>query len=193
MEPPSQLVSSVAAIRALFGAAAASCALVTDTGDRLVFVAADGAGADRIRGVELPIGRGIAGWVVMADQAIAVRDVVRDSRFARDVAEATEYVPNVVLAAPIPLPDGEIGGVLEVLDPATDIASGWPLAVLGTYANLVGLLLAGGDGLSEAPGEADPQRLEDVVAELSRRGPDGARLATQVLSAVASYLDEGGR
>ena len=192
MEPRSQLVSSVAAIRALFGAAAASCALVTDSGDRLVFAAADGAGADRIRGVELPIGRGIAGWVVMADQAIAVRDVVRDSRFARDVAEATEYVPNVVLAAPIPLPDGEVGGVLEVLDPATDIASGWPLAVLGTYANLVGLLLAG-DGLSEIPGEAEPQRLEDVVAELSGRGPDGARLATQVLSAVASYLDEGGR
>lgn len=190
MEHRPHLVSSVAAIRALFGAAAASCALVTDSGDRLVFVAADGAGADRILGVELPIGRGIAGWAVMADQAIAVRDVVRDTRFARDVAEATEYVPNVVLAAPIPLPDGEVGGVLEVLDPATDIASGWPLAVLGTYANLVGLLLAGGP--SGAAEESDP-RLEDVAAELARRGPDGARLATQVLSAVATYLDEGGR
>lgn len=193
MEQRPHLVSSVVAIRALFGAAAASCALVTDSGDRLVFVAADGAGADRIQGVELPIGRGIAGWAVMADQAIAVRDVVRDTRFARDVAEATEYVPNVVLAAPIPLPDGEVGGVLEVLDPATDIASGWPLAVLGTYATLVGLLLADDGGRSVIPGKAESRGLDAVVADLSGRGPDGARLATRVLSAVTDYLDEGGR
>lgn len=191
MDAHPQLVASIVAIRALFGAAAASCALVADSGDRLVFVAADGAGADRIQGVELPIGKGIAGWVVMADQAIAVRDVVRDSRFARDIAEATEYVPNIVLAAPIPLPDGEVGGVLEVLDPATDIGSGWPLAVLGTYATLVGLLLAGGpaedrDGLEE-------RDLEDVAAELAGRGQDEARLAWDVLSAVSRYLDEGGR
>lgn len=180
------------AIRALFGAAAASCALVTDSGDRLVFVAADGAGADRIRGVELPVGRGIAGWVVMADQAIAVSDVARDTRFARDVAEATEYVPNVVLAVPIPLPDGEVGGVLEVLDPATDISSGWPLAVLGTYATLVGLLLAdrGAGTLSEPGG---PPSLDDALAALARRGPEGTALATEVLSAVATYLDTSGR
>ncbi|MCA1780841.1 MAG: hypothetical protein ABR500_11525 [Dermatophilaceae bacterium] len=193
MEQRPHLVSSVAAIRALFGAAAASCALVNDRGDRLVFVAADGAGADRILGVELPIGRGIAGWAVMADQAIAVRDVVRDNRFARDVAEATEYVPNVVLAAPIPLPDGEVGGVLEVLDPATDITSGWPLAVLGTYATVVGLLLAADGARADDPGDAEARRLEEAVATLARRGTDGARLATQVLSAVTDYLDEGGR
>ncbi len=191
MDPRPDLVASVTAIRALFGAAAASCALVTESGDRLVFVAADGAGADRIRGVELPIGRGIAGWAVMADQAIAVRDVVRDTRFARDVAEATEYVPNTVLAAPIPLPDGEVGGVLEVLDPATDITSSWPLAVLGTYATLVGLLLAAGP--SEGPDGVEERRLEDVASELARRGPDGARLAREVLTAVTAYLDEGGR
>ena len=191
MDPRPDLVASVTAIRALFGAAAASCALVTESGDRLVFVAADGAGADRIIGVELPIGRGIAGWAVMADQAIAVRDVVRDTRFARDVAEATEYVPNTVLAAPVPLPDGEVGGVLEVLDPATDIGSGWPLAVLGTYATLVGLLVAAGP--AEGRDEVDERGLEDLATELARRGPEGARLARDVLSAVTTYLDEGGR
>ena len=84
------LSSAVAAVRDLFGAAAASCALVEDAGDRLTFVAASGAGADRILGVQLPVGRGIAGWVAMTDQAIAVRDVASDTRFARDVAEATE-------------------------------------------------------------------------------------------------------
>jgi hypothetical protein len=120
-----------------------------------------------------------------------VRDVVRDTRFARDVAEATEYVPNTVLAAPVPLSDGEVGGVLEVLDPATDIGSGWPLAVLGTYATLVGLLVAAGPG--EGRAEVDERALEDLAAELARRGPDGARLARDVLSAVTTYLDEGGR
>ena len=95
------LTPSVAAVRALFGAAACSCALVDPDGATLTFVAADGAGAAEIVGVELPVGRGIAGWAVMSGQPIAVRDVRADPRFARDVAESTHYVPECILAAPM--------------------------------------------------------------------------------------------
>ena len=163
------LVPSLAAIRSLFGAAACSCALVTDSEDALTFVAADGQGAAEIVGVDLPIGRGIAGWAVMSGQPIAVRDVQSDARFARDVAEATNFVPTSVLAAPLHDLEGEALGVIEVLDPSIDQASDWTLAVLGSLAVPVAALVA----LGRPAVDHDTARL----AELGRR----------VLGAVGSY------
>ena len=164
-----QLRRSVAAVRALFGASACSCALVVEEVSTLTFVAADGAGADKIIGVKLPISRGIAGWAVMSGQPIAVRDVAADARFARDVAEQTEYVPTSVLAAPMFDSAGEALGVLEVLDPGVDEASDWLLAVLGTLA-------------SAAAGREELVRARGASADTALEG-----LARQVLAAVSTY------
>ena len=135
------LTASVAAIRELFGAAACSCALADDAGEQLRFVAADGAGAREILGVQIPVSRGIAGWAAMSGQPIAVRDVRTDARFARDVAESTNYVPTAILAAPLLSPDGEVLGVVEVLDPQVDEGSDWTLTVLGTLASHMAMLV----------------------------------------------------
>jgi signal transduction protein with GAF and PtsI domain len=112
-----QLRTAVAAVRSVFGAAACSVALLDETGERLEFVAADGAGADAIVGTALPVGRGIVGWVATSGQPIAVAEVESDARFARDVAEATDYVPSVILAAPLPGVGDDVLGVMELLDP----------------------------------------------------------------------------
>jgi subtilisin family serine protease len=45
-------------------------------------------------------------------------EVARDQRFARDVAEATSYVPNTIMATPLVDGRGQVSGVLELLDPA---------------------------------------------------------------------------
>lgn len=181
------LHSAVVAIRALFSAAATSCALTAEDGERLVFVTADGAGADKIIGVELPAGRGIAGFVAMSGQAIAVADVQRDPRFARDIAESTEYVPRTIIAVPILSFDGEVAGVLSVLDPAVDASSGWTLSVLGTLGTLVGRLVA-----TPSP-SSEPPDLAGLVTRLAARGPAGRRLAADVLRAVTGFLDESDR
>jgi signal transduction protein with GAF and PtsI domain len=163
------LRDSVAAVRALFAAAACSCALVDEDGATLTFAAADGAGADQIVGVALPVSRGIAGWAVLSGQPISIRDVAADPRFARDVAESTEYVPQAVMAAPMFTADGEVLGVLEVLDPGIDQGSDWALAVLGTLAAQVGALVALGRTTTSA------------------RGSDLEQLGRQVLAAVSTY------
>lgn len=131
------------ATRALFAAAACSVALVDDEGETLTYVVADGAGAAEIVGVTIPVGRGIGGWAAMSGQPIAVRDVQSDARFARDVAEATNYVPSAILAAPLVTPEGEVIGVTSVLDPSVDEASDWTLHVLGTLASHMALLVVG--------------------------------------------------
>ncbi len=165
------LSGSVAGVRALFGAAACSCALVDDEGSALTYVAADGEGSREILGVVLPIGRGIAGWAAMSGQPIAVRDVRADPRFARDVAESTHYIPTALLAAPMFDAQGEVLGVLSVLDPAVDESSDWTLAVLGTLASQVAALVV---AVRRAPAAAaDASRLE--------------ALGRRVLDAVEDY------
>jgi signal transduction protein with GAF and PtsI domain len=162
---PAALGRCVESTRSLFGAAACSVALVDEDGSTLTFVASDGAGADEIVGVSIPVSRGIAGWAAMSGQPIAVRDVASDSRFARDVAESTRYVPTAIYAAPMVATDGEVLGVVSVLDPAVDEASGWTLNVLGTIAGLMALVAAFTD---RGPGPAVPPlaQLGDDVLRL---------------------------
>lgn len=163
------LGSCVEAIRSLFGAAACSVALVGPEGETLEFVASDGAGAEEIVGVTIPVSRGIAGWAAMSGQPIAVRDVRADPRFARDVAESTHYVPTAIYAAPMLDAEGEVLGVASVLDPVVDEASDWTLNVLGALAGMVAMLVAA--------------RAEAPVAD----APPLARLGSEVLRLVESW------
>jgi signal transduction protein with GAF and PtsI domain len=160
-----RLGSCVEATRALFGAAACSIALVDDDGANLRFVASDGAGADEIVGVTIPVSRGIAGWAAMSGQPIAVRDVQTDPRFARDVAESTNYVPTAIYAAPMLDAEGEVLGVASVLDPVVDETSDWTLHVLGTIAGLIAMVttVTAGETSQDSPPLA---RLGDDVLRL---------------------------
>jgi len=212
-----ELRGAVAGIRSLFSAAACSCALVEPGGESLLFVAADGTGAQEIVGVTLPAGTGIAGWAVMSGQPIVVADVGADSRFARDVAESTRYVPETILAAPLVDDAGDVLGVIEVLDPTSrGEHSGHDLDVLGVAASLVasivrlsgvydslgGVLvgaLAGArtaDDFASALAQVtvagdddgvDLAALARTFHELAAGGPEGVRLAERVLSEVARY------
>lgn len=193
------------ATRRLYGAAAASCALLEDDGI-LRYAAADGEGAAEIVGVRMPVGQGIAGWAVTSEQPLAVREVANDPRFARDVAESTRYVPRTILAAPV-VADGEVVGVLQVLDPTAEAAADWSLDVLGTLAAQVGLIIrghvnrsgvdredAGEDRPNRPPGESRDQAqtlADQVTALLAAGSPQADAAAAAVLRAVAAYVARG--
>jgi GAF domain-containing protein len=205
------LQAAVRATRRFFAAAACSCALVTDAGDALVFVAADGEGAAAIVGVSIPVSKGVAGWAAMTGQPIAVRDVQTDARFAREVAESTRYVPDRILAVPLMTPDGEVSGVMEVLDPTAgddESAVGdhrrtsGDLDVLALVASQVAAVVRSARALTtledstaatgELGGRGAPELLTAVRA-VAGAGPEGVRLATRVLTAVDDYLRDQNR
>lgn len=211
LEP--EVRATVARVRQVYGAAACSFASVEPDGATLRFVAADGAGADAITGVVLPVSRGIAGWVAMSGEAIAVAEVARDSRFARDVAESTDYVPTTILAAPVVDARGETVGVIEVLDPTVRGAdSGHDLAVLelaaaglASVSRLAASHDALGSGLLRSLVDPDDDgafdedlaawaeagtslnELAEAFRTLADAGPDAARLAQRILAEVATY------
>lgn len=109
------LESIVEAAARIFDAAAASIALVDLDAGELEFKVAYGAGKENVVGMRIPLDKGIAGYVTMTGQPIAISDVRQDERFNQDFAESTGYVPQSILAMPL-LWEDRVIGVMEVLD-----------------------------------------------------------------------------
>jgi hypothetical protein len=99
----------------VFGAAAASIALVDETTGELVYQSAWGAGARDIVGVRLPPNTGVAGAVVSTGFPAAIPNCREDPRFAARIAAGTGYVPHTMLTAPLKR-GGRTIGALAVLD-----------------------------------------------------------------------------
>ncbi len=124
-------VTSVA--RAVFGAAGCSLALLSDDGSELVFTTVVGTGAETVSGMRMPAGQGIAGWVAMTGQPLAVADVREDARFAAAVASSVGFQPTSILACPVATDDALLG-VIEVLDRDTSRAGAdLDLQLLGQF------------------------------------------------------------
>jgi GAF domain-containing protein len=189
------LLQSIAEVaRAIFHAQAASIFLHDAATDELVFEAAAGEGGEELVGMRFPAGSGIAGWVLASRQPLVVEDLTKDSRFARDLAESTGYVPDGLMAAPL-LAGEEAIGVLEVLDrPQRAKFSLGEVELLGQFANQAAIALAVTLRARRiarlAAGETgELQAVARIAAALDRlEGPRRAHGA-RLLEALADVLD----
>jgi cGMP-dependent 3',5'-cyclic phosphodiesterase len=112
-----ELLRSISeAARVLTHARATSVALLDETTDELVFVAAAGEAAEEITGCRFSSREGLAGVVAHTGQPLEVRDLARDPRFAHDIAIETGYEPDAMTLVPV-MSDGHVIGVLSLLDP----------------------------------------------------------------------------
>lgn len=128
------LQTIVEAAAQIFGAAAASIALVDERAGEIVFRVAYGAGSETVVGMRIPLDSGIAGYVANTGQPIAISNVQTDPRFSRDTAERTGYVPRSILAMPL-LVDDRVIGVMEVLDKINAASFGMQdMELLGIFA-----------------------------------------------------------
>jgi len=84
------------------------------TGDLIVKVAT-GPIKDKLIGVRVPKGEGIAGWVAQNGRSLLVSDVEKDPRFYPDLDEITGFKTKSILCTPIKLRD-EVIGVVEVIN-----------------------------------------------------------------------------
>ena len=133
------LQSIVDAAATIFGAAAASVCLVDGAQATLTFMVAYGVGREDIVGRRMPVDQGIAGYVAMTGQPIAVSNVQQDPRFKSDFAKSTGYVPRAILATPL-LSGDRVIGVMEVLDKIDAPAFGLEdMQLLGVFARQAAL------------------------------------------------------
>ena len=224
VEPPgaTRLLGAIAeTARRLFGAQACSLALLSDDGTELVYTTAAGAGASSVTGLRLPVTRGLAGWVVQSGQPLAVSDVRSDPRFAPDAAQATGYVPQALLAAPV-VSDDAVLGVLTVLDrdaqrPGAEDdllllqafceQAALALESAGAFRRTADVLLdalsrAAEDGssladavhrVSAAEPDDDLAEVASLLAQLAEADPAARRLAVDVVRQVVRYAEESRR
>ncbi len=128
------LQSVVEAAAQIFHAAAASICLVNDGSTSLEFMVAYGEGNQDVVGKQIPIDQGIAGYVLMTGQPVAISDVTQDPRFNQDFAQETGYVPRSILAMPLEWQERTIG-VMEILDKIDSPAFGMQdMELLGLFA-----------------------------------------------------------
>jgi len=94
---------------------AGSILLLDEDGRELVFEAAVGPRSEEMRGLRLPAGQGVAGWVAREGQRLLVPDVAEDPRFYSDIDEATGFVTRSILAVPLKV-KGKVIGVIEAVN-----------------------------------------------------------------------------
>lgn len=176
---PDDLVTSVAATAMrMFGARACSVALLTDDDAELVFTTVVGAGSESTRGLRLPSGQGIAGWVAMSGQPLVVSDLQRDPRWA-GTAPVDGYTPTSILAAPVATSE-RLLGVIEILDRSEDRPeAAADLELLNVVADQAALALEGARAFDDFG-----RRLLSAVSVAAESQVE----LTQVLSAAAARL-----
>jgi GAF domain-containing protein len=193
------LQSIVDAAGQIFGAAAASIALVDFEGQMLEFKVSYGQGNEDIIGQRIPLDSGIAGYVVMTGQPIAIADVLQDPRFNQDFAKSTGYVPKSILATPLEWQENVIG-VMEVLDkieaPRFDLHD---MEMLGLFAQQASIAITQSqqynhittmlfEGISTWLDEQAPEDLRPILEQLLAKD-DQAEVVGE-MSQLAAVLHE---
>jgi GAF domain-containing protein len=189
------LLSSIVNVaRSIFHAKAASVFLYDEETNELVFEAVSGEGERSLVGTRMPSGTGVAGWVLTTRQPLVINDTASDSRFSREAAERTGYVPQSLMCAPLLHQDAALG-VINVLDrPIRPGAALEEIDLLGQFANQAALALL---QLQRARrvrrvlgGEPDEvqavARLAETLTNTAGSAPAGERVA--LLDALTTIL-----
>lgn len=185
----SLLHATVEVARAIFGAQAASVFLLDEEADELVFEAVAGQGEGELIGLRFPAGTGIAGWVLTTRQPLVIDDLTADTRFSRQAAESTGYVPKNMMAVPLLVEERALG-VLEVLDrpPETRVRLA-EVDLLGLFANQAAIAL---DLLQKARRARQALEGEGRLAPLARVAgrleQDDRGAALELLQALEKLL-----
>ena len=165
----------------------------SSSSEELEFRAVSGQGQGILEGTRFPAARGLAGFALASRQSLAVEDVTRDPRFARDVAERSGYIPTSIMVAPLLIED-EALGVLSLLDrQSRETLSMQELDLLGALAtqaaHAVSMLQAGHRVQQALRGEARGTALLAALAQrLERLEPDRQETAVALLSSLVALI-----
>ncbi len=114
-----------------------SLALLDPSEKELVYRATTNKHGENIVGYRLPVGLGIAGWVVREGAGVIVPDVTTDERFYPEIDRQAGFRTRAVACAPI-RQQGKIIGVLQALNPLDGQFDADALSVLTGIGSLAG-------------------------------------------------------
>ncbi|MCB0171413.1 MAG: GAF domain-containing protein [Anaerolineae bacterium] len=140
----------------IFQAEAGSVALLDSTGTNIVIKAAVGAGADAVRGLGLPVGQGVIGWVVSNEKPALIADVYRDERFFKDIDKESGFHTRSILCVPMKA-DGHTIGVIELMNLRPDYLSQDGIKILSVIADHAALAIENARLLEQTQQKSEEQ------------------------------------
>jgi len=154
---------------------AASVLLLDEESSELVFEAAVGPRSEKVKGLRLPLGQGIAGWVIREDQPLLVPEIKEDPRFYSGIDGATGFVTRSVLAVPLKV-KGKVIGVIEAVNKTEGDFSQTDVELLSSMAQSAAIAI-------------ENARLYEAIEGYSRTLEKKVALRTRNLAEEKSKLD----
>lgn len=99
----------------IFDCEAGTLYLIDDRTSDLIFHVTLGPAADKLLGLRLPAGAGIAGWAVEIHEPVIENDVQQSARHYKEADQLTGFDSRAILAVPLRVGDRMIG-VLEIIN-----------------------------------------------------------------------------
>ncbi len=94
---------------------AVSLSVVDEKGENLVFELASGRRDRAVRGLKIPFGEGVMGWVAQHQKPLVVNDTGKDQRVSMTLERKLGIKPRSILAVPLKR-RGRLIGVLEAIN-----------------------------------------------------------------------------
>ncbi len=151
----SQVITST---NEIFEAEAGSVALLEPNGDFITIQAAVGAGAEAVRGLTLPVTKGVIGWVVSHKEPALISDVRTDNRFNQEVDKESGFHTRSILCVPLKVGEHTIG-VIELMNMSPDYLSENGLKILRVIADHAALAIENAQLLAATQRRSEEQAM----------------------------------
>lgn len=113
LEPLLQII--IQAATELTNTESCSILLIDPNSNELRFAEVSGGLTDKLKKLSVPMENSVAGWIIIKDRPLLIRDARNDPRWHRGVDESTDFETRSILGVPLKLRDKVIG-VLEVIN-----------------------------------------------------------------------------
>lgn len=92
-----------------------SLLLLDEESGELKFEIVVGPGSEKIKGLRLKVGEGVAGWAAKEKKPLLVDDVSRDPRFSKKADEVSNFTTQSIICVPL-ITRGRCLGVIELIN-----------------------------------------------------------------------------
>jgi signal transduction histidine kinase len=178
--------SIMSRVREVLICEASSVILWDEIKDSLVFYAASGAGAKDVKGLSIPRGKGVAGWVFDNQEAVIIENAQDDSRFYPEIDKITGMQTASLICVPIKKKNRMLG-IIEGMNKVEGTFGQKDLEMLTAISQLAGI------SIENSIIHKNLERKNEELVQLNREMEDFVHIVSHdlqtPLASIEGYID----
>ncbi|MFP4394583.1 MAG: ATP-binding protein [Anaerolineales bacterium] len=179
------LTETTETVRSALETEAASVWLLDEAREALRLAVSSAPDAQQVKGFELPLDRGIAGYVARTGESYCSQNARQDDRYSDLMADVSAYQPGSILCVPLRSKRGIIG-VIQALHSKAHWFQPHDLQLFQLVTNSVGIAVENAELFAEV--QAFNQQLERMVAERTAELAQEQEKTVAILAGMADGL-----